>query len=229
MSNIYERWQELEEYDMVQRDDKKQTTGLFGEMHLAMKLHVRGWQVHRAYIDSNTDFVITKYWCSNCEDYKPLERRKKSKGKEAYFPTDRCADCLQTSLHLVVRFVQVKTSEGKPSTKQTNAREYSFRAKLRSNVDPRAFYVWIALTPSLIKDADPIPHFYVFHHTEISRFDDLDLPSYQDTDNQKTTLRIDGQGNILNRSRLYDRSCFKEFYNNFEVLDQTIDMGERYG
>ena len=50
-------------------DKKKQVIGLFGEMQLAMILHERGWQVHRAYIDEGIDFIITKYWCSSCNLY----------------------------------------------------------------------------------------------------------------------------------------------------------------
>ncbi len=208
-------------------EDKKQITGLFGEMHLAMKLHARGWQVHRAYIDSHTDFVLTKYWCNSCKGYQQLEKRKKPQGRD--FPTDQCASCLQPSLHSVVRFIQVKASEGIPSKQGIHIRNYSFHAKLRSNVDPRAFYVWIALTPLPLEGADFVPHFYVFHHKDISRFDNLGLDSYQLTDNQKTTLRIDHQGNVLNRGRKHDYSCFKEFYNNFEVLDQTINLGTPNG
>ena len=42
-------------------DKKKLVIGLYGEMHLAMLLHEKGWQVHRSYIDESIDFVITKY------------------------------------------------------------------------------------------------------------------------------------------------------------------------
>ena len=192
-----------------------------------MKLHSRGWQVHRAYIDSHTDFVLSKYWCKNCNSYQQLEKRKKPRGGD--FPTDCCATCLSPSLYSVIRFVQAKTSEGIPFKNDIGVRKYSFHAKLRSNVDPRAFYVWIALVPAPIEGQEFFQHFFVFHHSEIARFDNLNLDSYQTTDNQKITLTIDREGNVLNQGRVHDFSCFQEFYNNFEVLDQSISLGTSNG
>lgn len=206
----------------MEEEQNKQIIGILGEMHLAMMLHKRGWQVYRAYIDSNVDFILTKYWCGNCDKYAEIERRKKTKGS-GEFPTDRCSVCLKPSLEFVVRFVQVKTSEGIPRDSSLNRRTYSFHAKLRSNIDPRSFYVWIALIPSDNKELKP--HFYIFHHTDINKFDNLDLESYQGTDNQKTSLHIDENGLVLNKGRMYDFTCFNNnFYNNFEKLDESIKI-----
>ena len=184
-----------------------------------MRLHKRGWQVYRAYIDSNVDFILTKYWCTHCKKYAEIEKRKKTKGE---FPTDCCAKCLKPKLIFIMRFIQVKTSEG-ISAKRSNKRSYSFHAKLRSNIDPRAFYAWIALVPT--DDPNIVePHFYIFHHTEIGKFDNLDLPSYQKTDNQKTTLHIDGTGKITNKGRKHSFDCFNdEFYDNFDKLDKPMN------
>ena len=127
------------------------------------------------------------------------------------------------NLRMAVRFVQVKTSEGIP--RKGHGRSYSFHAKLRSNADPRAFYAWIALTPQ--KSEEKLtPQFYIFHHTEVARFDDLSLDSYQKTDNQKTTLHINSKGKVLNQGRIHDFSCFKEFHDNFEKLEELFDEDE---
>ncbi len=203
-------------------DDQKRITGLYGEMCLAMELHRHGWQVYRAYIDEHIDFIIARYYCKKCKRFSKLESRNKiEKGivKKMSFPTDRCALCVTNSLEVVTRFIQVKTSAGK-ATKKPDIRDYSFHAKLRSNVDDRAFYAWIALVK---KDDKYTPHFYFFHHSEIALFDDLSIPSYQETDNQKTTLRIDDDGVVQNEGRLYDYGCFNDdFHDNFEKLAMGI-------
>ena len=43
------------------------------------------------------------------------------------------------------------------------------------------------------------------------------------TDNQKTTLRINKEGEVLNRGRTYDFSVFEDFHNNFECLEELIE------
>ena len=197
-------------------EDIKRYIGLAGEMHLAMVLHEKEWQVHRAFIDSHTDFILTRYWCNNCTVYSEPEKRPKP--KSGFFPTDRCKRCGKLKLRYVLRFIQVKTSEG-IETKKSNIKAYSFHAKLRSNIDPRSFYAWIAMIP---KNGILVPHYYIFHHKEISKFDDLSLPSYQETDNQKIALRIDDEGNVLNQGRKHNYSCFDEFHNNFDKLNQEM-------
>ena len=124
-------------------------------------------------------------------------------------------------MEVAVRFIQVKTSEGvKP---KNGIRDYSFHANLKSNVDDRAFYAWIALAE---KKGGFEPHFYIFNHKEINKFDDTSLDSYQKTDNQKITLHIDGEGKVTNRGRIRDFKCFDEFYDNFEKLYMGVEMVE---
>ena len=154
-----------------------------------MELHSRGWQVYRAYIDEQIDFIIAKYYCSHCRTFSKLEQRSKS------FLSNLCHYCKEDTLSIKTRFIQVKANDNK-------SRSYSFHAKLRSNVDKRSFYSWIALTNK--SGGRYTPHFYIFNHSEISGFDNSELDSYQKTDNQKTTLRIDGQGNVLNLGRNHD-------------------------
>ena len=195
-------------------EDNKRIIGLYGEMCLAMELHQQGWQVYRAYIDEQIDFIIARYYCNSCKKFSNLKMRKKPKGGS--FPTDRCEHCNQTTLEVIVRFIQVKASEGIP-TKKPDVRKYSFHAKLRSNVDDRAFYAWIALTP---KGKRYTPHFYIFNHKEISKFDNLDLPTYQVHDNQKVEMRINDKGLVLKKSQIYDFDSFNtDFYNNFDKLE----------
>jgi len=208
-------------------DGDKRVIGLYGEMCLAMQLHERGWQVYRAYIDENVDFVLCKYYCTSCSSLAQPEQRSKMGKRNVRFPTNLCAECGEKLIY-IVRFVQAKTSEGIDG-RTDDERQYSFHAKLRSNIDPRAFYAWIALTDDG-EDGLHKPHFYIFHHSDIDKFDDLNLDSYQRTDNQKTTLRINREGNVLNRGRKHNFDCFRDFHNNFGALDKIrreIDVPSR--
>ena len=91
----------------------KRVIGLYGEMRLAIELHNRRWQVYRAYIDDKFDFVIMKSYCENCKDFKEaLTRRQHYTGKNRKAVTQLCETCEQDSLKMLVRFIQVKTSEG---------------------------------------------------------------------------------------------------------------------
>jgi hypothetical protein len=46
------------------------------------------------------------------------------------------------------------------------------------------------------------------------------LPTYQITDNQKTTLKINKNGMVLNKGKDYDYSCFNDrFYNDWNALE----------
>ena len=80
------------------------------------------------------------------------------------------------------------------------------------------FYVWVAIFDSKI---DKICYFYILNTKDVSKFDNIDLPTYQITDNQKTTLRIRGNdGVVLNEGKIYDYSCFNDiFFANFKVLE----------
>lgn len=204
----------------LDEEKKKQVIGLYGEMQLAMKLHSLGWQVHRGYIDEGIDFVISKYYCKVCKKFSTQFIRQESwQGQKAKCVTNLCEFCKKTKLDIVTKYLQVKTSEGKPS-KKPNAREFSFHPKIRYDMDNCVFYVWIAVFAENENLEQSIIHYYIFHSSDVSRFDDMSLPTYQITDNQKTTLRINKQGEILNNGKKYSYDCFKEFHNDFEILEK---------
>lgn len=204
----------------LDEEKKKQVIGLYGEMQLAMKLHSLGWQVHRGYIDEGIDFVISKYYCKVCKKFSTQFIRQESwQGQKAKCVTNLCEFCKKTKLDIVTKYLQVKTSEGKPS-KKPNAREFSFHPKIRYDMDNCVFYVWIAVFADDENLEQSIIHYYIFHSSDVSRFDDMSLPTYQITDNQKTTLRINKQGEILNNGKKYSYDCFKEFHNDFEILEK---------
>jgi hypothetical protein len=95
------------------KDKKTQVIGLYGEMQLAMALHERGWQVHRAYLDEGIDFTITKYWCEKCEKFSNQYLKKQEyNGSERTCVTNLCEHCREQKLKIVSRYLQVKTSEG---------------------------------------------------------------------------------------------------------------------
>lgn len=205
-------------------ESDKLVIGLYGEMRLAMELHKRGWQVYRAYIDEKFDFVILKSYCESCQSFKnALTREEFYKGRNRKAVTPLCETCEQDSLKMLVRFIQVKTSEGVPP-KQTKLaeeiKEFSFHPKIRYHLaDSRVFYVWIQVWDQDTHDIN----YYIFKTSDVDRFDNLELDTYQITDNQKTTLRINKQGEVLNRGRTYDFSVFEDFHNNFECLEERIE------
>lgn len=166
---------------MLQDEEKKkQVIGLYGEMQLAMKLHSLG-----GYIDEGIDFVISKYYCKFCKKFSnQLIRQESWEGKKAKCVTNLCEFCKESKLDIVTKYLQVKTSEGKPIYNKgamiKNMRNFSFHPKIRY---------------------------------------DMSLPTYQITDNQKTTLRIDKQGEILNNGKKYSYECFRDFHNNFKLLE----------
>ena len=47
--------------------------------------------------------------------------------------------------------------------------------------------------------------------------------TYQITDNQKTSLKINKNGNVLNKGRKYNFDCFKIFHNNFRCLEKISE------
>ncbi len=215
---------------MTEESDKR-IVGLYGEMALSMELHKRKWQVYKAYIDENIDFIIARYYCDNCEGFTELEKREKGTdeqikeriekvksgliNKMPTFTTNCCARCKKDKVRITTRFIQVKTSAGED--KGQNNRHYSFHAKLRSNVGDNSFYAWIALSGERAENWHA--NFYIFHHTKISLFDDIKIDSYQKTDNQKTTLKFNEDGSIKTKGVKYDYSCFDKFHNNYEILD----------
>lgn len=211
----------------LDEEKKKQVIGLYGEIQLAMRLHGLGWQVHRSYIDEGIDFVISKYYCKVCKQFSnQLIRQASWEGKKAKCVTNLCEFCKTQKLDIVTKYLQVKTSEGKAIYKENKlvAGEchFSFHPKIRYDMDKNVFYLWIAVFANDEDLENAKIHYYIFHSSDISKFDDISLPTYQITDNQKTTLRINMQGRILNRGKKYNYDCFSEFYNNFAILESTI-------
>ena len=197
-------------------DSDKRVIGLYGEMRLAMELHKRGWQVYRAYIDDKFDFVILKSYCENCKAFKNALKRGKT-------VTQLCETCHKDNLKMLVRFIQVKTSEGveKKTTKSgEETKKFSFHPKIRYHLaDSRVFYVWIQVWD---EDKDEV-NYYIFKPEEVKRFDNLDLPTYQITDNQKTELPINKEGKVIKTGKKYDYGAFDDFLNNFDCLEELID------
>jgi hypothetical protein len=202
-------------------EKKKVVIGLYGEMRLAMELHDLGWQVHRSYIDEGIDFTITKYWCLKCKKYSlQFIRIGKYENKNRKCVTNLCKYCKKTELVVISRYLQVKTSEGK-STKKNDVSEFSFHPKIRYDMGKEVFYVWIAIFNNKMHK---VCHFYVLNTKDIKKFDDINLETYQTTDNQKTTLRINMSGVVLNKGNDYDYSCFNDmFYNHWDSLELEIE------
>ena len=214
----------------------KRVIGIVGETLTALELHQKGWQIYQPIVDDQIDLVVTRYYCKHCQKYfglfeKPMLNKHRqpimnSSNKQKTFISNLCENCQRNDLIFIVRYLQVKTSEGvaqkakKP--RHPGAKEYSFHAKLRHNVDPRSFYIWVAILDNRK------PSFYIFRNDEIDKFDDTSLPSYQDSDNQKTTLRIDTTtGQVLNQAKIQGRSYSyfnnpNEFFDNFDKLETII-------
>lgn len=200
-------------------DKKKQIIGLYGEMQLSMILHEFGWQVHRAYIDDCIDFVISKYWCNKCKKYSEKYTRYSNRnGKKAKCITNLCRFCKNTELRIISRYLQVKTSEGKP-TNNYNIKKFSFHPKIKYDTGYDVFYVWIAVFEE--KDIKRC-YYYIFNSKDVCKFDNIKLDTYQITDNQKTELPIRNDGAVIKNSKIgYDYSIFNnQFFNNFNILEK---------
>lgn len=201
-------------------EKKKQVIGLYGEMHLSMMLHELGWQVHRAYIDEGIDFVITKYWCPKCKKYSNQYIRKAIyKSKPYKCVTNLCEHCKETELRVISRYLQVKTSEGVEIEGDINHRNFSFHPKIRYDMGDDIFYVWIAVFN--VGADEKKCYYYIFNTKGVSKFDNINLDTYQVTDNQKTTLKIrKSDGMVVNIGKRYDYSCFNDkFFYNFDCLE----------
>ena len=200
---------------------KKQVVGLLGEMSVAMVLHERGWQVYRPVLDENIDFVLTRYYCADCKEFTELfVRNSKINGTWRKAVTNLCATCEGAKVRNIVRFIQVKTSDGVRSSGSKTG-SFSFHAKLRHHVDPRTFYIWAAVHPGERIDKRTLCY-YVFHHSDVARFDNLELASYQKTDNQKIALRINDDCDVENQGRIHSYDCFGDFLDNFAVMDEIL-------
>lgn len=205
-------------------DKKKQVIGLYGEMRLSMELHERGWQVHRAYIDEGIDFIITKYYCPFCKKYSNQYIRYTNRNKKKVkCVTNLCEHCKKTELEVISRYLQVKTSEG-IKTKKDDVRKFSFHPKIRYDMGNEVFYVWIAIFDDTTEKKC---HFYILNTKDVEKFDNIKLPTYQITDNQKTELPIRKDGVVLKKSTKdtgYDYSVFNtRFYNNFGALEIELN------
>ena len=217
-----------------EEEKKKQVIGLYGEMQLAMILHNKGWQVHRSYIDEGIDFVITKYYCVKCNKFvNQYIRYEEYNKKKCKCVTNLCEKCKgNNTLKIITKYLQVKTSEGiKRDGKDNDVRNFSFHPKIRYMLGKDVYYVWIAIFVNdnfninnienqNINIHDAI-HYYIFNTDNVTLFDDINLPTYQITDNQKTELPIDKYGHILKKGRNYDYSCFDKFHNNFDILESV--------
>ena len=227
---------------MNQSDDRnKREIGLYGEMRFAMELHKRGWQVYRAYIDEKFDFVILKSYCEICQDFRSAWKReatytnKKGEEKNTTTVTQLCETCHNDSLKMLVRFIQVKTSEGTPGSKVSKRvaqklniqpddeiNQYDFHAKLRYHLaDSRIFYAWIQVWSRDMPDVN----YYIFKTEDVEKFDNLELDSYQVTDNQKTRLKINRSGKVVNEGKVDKEKyrVFDKFLNNFECLEKIME------
>lgn len=201
-------------------EKKKQVIGLYGEMRLSMELHDLGWQVHRAYLDEGIDFVITKYYCQKCKKYSNQWIKTGTfNNAKTKCVTNLCEHCHDTKLTVISRYLQVKTSEGVPTNKK-DEKNFSFHPKIRYDMGNEMFYIWIAVFE---KTNEKLCHFYIFNTSDVSLFDDLALPTYQITDDQKTELTIREDGCVTKKGRKYDYSCFnKKFYNDWTALELEI-------
>ena len=201
----------------------KKVIGLYGEMRLAMELHQRGWQVYRAYIDETIDFVIMKTYCDSCKGFRDAWKRETHYQGRKRTPvvTNLCELCHEDSLRIVERFIQVKTSEGVLG-KRDEERTYSFHPKIRYHLaDGRVFYVWVQVWD------EATVNFYIFRTSDVERFDNIRLDTYQVTDNQKTSLRINRRGEVLNQSKKYGTAdAFKRFLNDFDIFDELVAADE---
>lgn len=203
-------------------EKKKLVIGLYGEMQLSMKLHQLGWQVHRSYIDEGIDFVISRYYCETCQQFSLQYIRKEIyENKKTKCVTNLCEKCKKTPLNIVTKYLQVKTSEGISNKSNNSVRAFSFHPKIRYNIGNDFYYVWIAVFENKDNLEQSKLHYYIFNSNGINKFDDITLPTYQITDNQKTSLQINIDGKVLNKGKKYNYDCFNnEFFNNFKLLEQ---------
>lgn len=199
-------------------DVTKQVIGLVGETLASLELHRRGWLVYRPVVDEQIDLIISRYYCKNCSDFSGLYTREAPReGKMRKTVTNLCEKCQEDDLFFIVRYLQVKTSAG-VDHKIPGAKDFSYHPKLRYHVDPRSFYIWVAMP-------EDEAFYYIFHHSEVAEFDNLQLASYQVTDNQQIHLIIDEKtGHVLKNQRYINffNDPNKAFY-NFEKFEEIFN------
>lgn len=67
---------------------------------------------------------------------------------------------------------------------------------------------------------DKKAYFYIFNTKDVEKFDNINLPTYQITDNQKTSLLTRNDGTVLTEGKTHSYSCFNErFYNDWNALE----------
>lgn len=195
----------------------KQVIGLVGETLTSLELHRRGWLVYRPVVDEQIDLIISRYYCKHCSEFSGLYTKKtlrENKTRKAV--TNLCEKCQKDELVFIVRYLQVKTSAGVDHS-IPEAKDFSYHPKLRYHVDPRFFYVWVAMP-------NDEPFYYVFHHTEVAEFDNINLDSYQITDNQQLHLIIDKEtGEVVKNQKYMDFfNDTDKAFQNFKKLEQII-------
>lgn len=198
-------------------DVTKQVIGLVGETLTSLELHRRGWLVYRPVVDEQIDLIISRYYCKNCSEFSGLytkETLRENKTRKAV--TNLCEKCQKDELVFIVRYLQVKTSAG-VEHRTPEAKDFSYHPKLRYHVDPRSYYIWVAIP-------EDRPFYYVFRHTEVAEFDDINLDSYQITDNQQLHLIIDKEtGEVVKNQKYMDFFNDRDkAFQNFEKLEQII-------
>lgn len=198
-------------------DITKQVIGLVGETLTSLELHRRGWLVYRPVVDEQIDLIISRYYCRNCSEFSGLYTRETLReNKKRKAVTNLCEKCQKDELVFIVRYLQVKTSAGADHN-FPGAKDFSFHPKLRYHVDPRSFYIWVAMP-------NDEAFYYIFHHSEVSEFDNLQLDSYQVTDNQQLHLIIDEDtGEVVKNQKYIDFfNDTDKAFRNFEKLEQII-------
>ena len=127
--------------------------------------------------------------------------------------------CKETELKVVSRYLQVKTSEGTEIQGDKNHRDFSFHPKIRYDMGDDVFYVWIAVFND--DRGEKKCYYYIFNTKDVSKFDNIEIDTYQVTDNQKTTLRIrNTDGAVVNKGKKYSYSCFNDkFFLDFDCLE----------
>ena len=77
-------------------------------------------------------------------------------------------------------------------------------------------------------------NYFIFKTEYVEFFDNLELDTYQITDNQKTELPITKDGKVIKRAKTlpngkrYDYSVLEKFLNNFECLEKVMTEGDSW-
>ena len=161
-----------------------------------------------------------KSYCNDCNEFTKAWKRCRT-------VTNLCEKCHQDTLRMLIRFIQVKTSEGTENASNPEFRKYSFHPKIRYHLaDGRVFYAWIQVFNHQ-NEGEKLANFFIFNTREVAIFDNIALDTYQRTDNQKTELKISDSGELSYRGK-YDYSVFQKALNNFEILDELQEDEKKW-